>query len=464
MRNRFEGNSRVQPLVAVMAAGLLMAGLAGCGHGVQAETSVSTKKEEPPVIKAVVLTVENHPSPAIVRTQGSLIADDVTIVGAKVAGRVNQITADLGDVVTANTPLASLDQEDYKLQISLAEAQLVQSRAALGLKPGEPVASLNPLNAPPVREAKAVWDECRLKIDRIRQLRIRNAVTQDELDTAVSAEGVADAKYGSAVNGVLEKIAQISVREAELLVAKQHLDETVIRAPFDGLISERHVARGSFVQVGEPLVTLVRTHPVKRGEQTVQAIALRFRGTMPERNSHRLALGQQLNLKIEGIAQPQTATITRISPSVDEMSRSLVFEAAVESDDGTLRTGLFAEAEVVVDPNARALAIPASAIAEFAGAEKVWKIEGGVAHEQLVETNHRSDDEIEIVKGLKAGDQILAKASLGREARVEAIADESKQFATNKPIETASPPTSEGITPTTAASAEPPTADHPVER
>ena len=454
MRDRFDANLKVQPLVTLMAMGQLMVGFAGCGHGVQAETSASAKKEEPPIIKAVVLTVENHPSPAIVRTQGSLIADDVTIVGAKVAGRVNQISADLGDVVAADTPLASLDQEDYKLQISLAEAQLVQSRAALGLKPGEPVSSLNPLNAPPVREAKAVWDECRLKIDRIRQLRVRNAVTQDELDTAVSAEGVADAKYGSAVNGVLEKIAQISVREAELLVAKQHLDETVIRAPFDGLIEERHVARGTFVQVGEPIVTLVRTRPVKRGEQTVHAIALRFRGTMPERSAHRLALGQQLILKIEGIVQPQTATITRISPSVDEMSRSLVFEAAVESDDGTLRTGLFAEAEVVVDPGAQALVIPALAIAEFAGAEKVWKVEGGIAHEQVVETNHRAGDEVEIVSGLKAGDQILAQASLGREARVEAIADNTQHVTTNKPTKTEAPP----------ASVEPPSAEHAGER
>jgi RND family efflux transporter MFP subunit len=419
MQNRFDGDSTLCHFLALLLASLLLGAFTGCGHGVQAETSAAPKKHEMSTLRAAVLTVEKRPSPVVVRTQGSLIADDVTIIGAKVAGRINAVSVDLGDVVAAGTSLASLDQEEFKLQISLAEAQLVQSRAALGLKPKDPVESLDPQLAPPVREAKAVWDECKLKVERIRQIRIRNAVTQDELDTAVSAEAVADAKYGSALNSVREKIAQISVREAELSVAKQHLDDTVIRAPFDGLVEERHVARGTFVQVGEPVITLVRTRPVQRGQQSVHAISLRFRGTMPERSAHRLALGQKLLLRIEGIAQPHMATITRISPSVDEMSRSLVFEAAVESDEGTLRTGLFAEAEVIVDPDALAVVIPASAITEFAGAEKVWKIEGGLAHEQVVETLHRSGGAVEIVNGLKVGDQILVQASLGREARIE---------------------------------------------
>jgi len=461
MRNPW--NCNLMRSLTLASVGVFLAALTGCGHGVQAETSAGQKKHELPTLKAAVMTVELRPSPVIVRTQGSLIADDVTIVGAKVAGRINAVTVDLGDVVAAGTPLASLDQEEFKLQISLAEAQLVQARAALGLKPSEPVESLDPQLAPPVREAKAVWDECKLKVDRIRQIRVRNAVTQDELDTAVSAEAVADAKYGSALNSVREKIAQISVREAELSVTKQHLDETVIRAPFDGLVEARHVARGSFVQVGDAVITLVRTRPVQRGEETQHAISLRFRGTMPERSAHRLALRQRLTLHIEGLDEPQSATITRISPSVDEMSRSLVFEAAVDSNNAALRTGLFAEAEVIVDPAAQAVVIPAVAITEFAGAEKVWKVEAGIAHEQIVETLHRSSGDVQVVSGLKPGDQILAQASLGREARIEAVAGQPMTEVANQPVE--SPPAdSDNAQPAAPASAEPPSADHAVER
>src|SRR5262245_340192 len=186
----------------------------GCGHTDHAETGSKAKPAEAPPFQAAVLLVEPTSWPTTVRTQGSLIADEVTIVGAKVAGRVNAVSFDLGDAVKAGAVLATLDQEDFKLQVSLAEAQLMQARAALGLKPVDPLESLDPENAPPVREAKAVWDETRARIARLRQLQLhaRNTVTQDELDQAIAAEGAADARHAAAVNAVREKIALISVR------------------------------------------------------------------------------------------------------------------------------------------------------------------------------------------------------------------------------------------------------------
>ena len=134
------------PVVAVvcLAIALGTGALSGCGPGVHAEASPKAKAVETPVIKAAVLAIEPTIWPTVVRAQGSLIADEVAIVGAKVAGRVNEVTFDLGDVVKANSVLATLDQEDFKLQVTLAEAQLWQSRAALGLKPTDPLESLDP--------------------------------------------------------------------------------------------------------------------------------------------------------------------------------------------------------------------------------------------------------------------------------------------------------------------------------
>jgi multidrug efflux pump subunit AcrA (membrane-fusion protein) len=160
---------------------------------------------------------------------------------------------------------------------------------------------------------------------------------------------------------------------------------------------------------------------------------------MPERHAHRLALDQQLVLRIEGVEQPRRVKVTRISPSVDETSRSLAFEAEVENADGSLRTGLFAEAEVVVDPEARALVVPKSAITEFAGSEKVWKLVDGVAKEQIVETVHRGTDQIEIVHGLAEGDQILARAGEGRVARIEPIFEEMA-FTSTSISDSSNPP------------------------
>ncbi len=224
------------------------------------------------------------------------------------------------------------------------------------------------------------------------------------------------------------------MRASELNVAKQRLEDTVVHAPFDGLVQERHVAHGTFVQVGDAFYTLVRTGTV------------RFRGTMPERHAHRLAMGQEVVLKIEGVDQPRVARITRISPAVEEMSRSLAFEVLVDNRNGDLRAGMFGEAEVIVDPAAQSLVVPRSAILEFAGAEKVWKIIDGMAKEQVVRTARHSDRGIEIVEGLKSGDLVLVDAVQGRVARIEPIFQQPT--ATNagsaEPAEAASGEESDG--------------------
>jgi hypothetical protein len=105
---------------------------------------------------------------------------------------------------------------------------------------------------------------------------------------------------------------------------------------------------------------------------------------------------------------------------VEEASRALAFEAAVDNSAGRLRTGLFAEADVIVDPGAQSLAVPPAAVTEFAGVEKVWKVVDGVAGEQVVRTARRETGAIEIVEGLAPGDLVLANAAEGKIARVEA--------------------------------------------
>jgi hypothetical protein len=165
-----------------------------------------------------------------------------------------------------------------------------------------------------------------------------------------------------------------------------------------------------------------------------------------------LQLGQQARLKIEGIHEPRIAKITRINPTVEEMSRSLAFEAVVDNRDGSLRTGLFAEAEVMVDPAAQSLIVPPAAIMEFAGAEKVWKLINGVAKETVVRTARHGERGVEIVAGLAAGDLILAKATEGRVARVDGIPEtiQSHVVDTTQAVaaEQLEPP--EPLTPTSA--------------
>jgi RND family efflux transporter MFP subunit len=363
---------------------------------------------ELPEVEAEVFHVGLAPWPTLVRAQGSLVADELTVVGTKVPGRVAEIHVELGNVVKAGDRLVTLDQSEFRLQITHAEAQLAQAYSAVGLKPGDNPDKLDREGSPPAREASAIWNKAKADVVRTRQLLAQNAITEIENEQAQMAERVAEAQYASTLNSVSGLIAAIHVRAAELAMARQRLEDTVVIAPFDGIVHQRHVAPGTYVQVGEAMATIVRTS------------RLRFRATLPERHAHRLTLGQQVRVRVESEREPRVAPITRISPVVDELSRALLFEADVDNQDGALRSGLFAEAEVELDPTAVAITIPAEAVTEFAGVEKVWKVVDGQSREQVVRTGQRREQGIEIVEGITAGDVILRNGRLGRAARVVA--------------------------------------------
>ncbi len=210
---------------------------------------------------------------------------------------------------------------------------------------------------------KALLDEAHENLQRARQLSKSNSISAVELQRQIAAEQVAQARYQLALNTVDESIAQIRVRRAELDLARQNLHDGVVAAPFDGVVQQRHVAVGAYVQVGDPVVTLVRTNP------------LRFRSGVPERKAMDLQLDQEVRIFVEGEPQPLISRITRISPALDMSSRSLDIEADVPNPDGRWRAGLFAEAEIVVDPNDQALAVPVGAVVEFAGVQKVWIVQ-----------------------------------------------------------------------------------------
>ncbi|MDA0659844.1 MAG: efflux RND transporter periplasmic adaptor subunit [Planctomycetota bacterium] len=374
---------------------------------------MKSDSQEP--IRAEILRLELRPWPPVVRSQGSLVADEVTTVGAKLAGRVAAVHVDLGDHVERDAQLVRLDRNDLVLKVQQVRAQLDQARAALGLVTGQPAESLDPDQAPPVREAKAIWSESKATASRLQLLRNQQSVTEAQLDQADSAERVAEARYASALNSVREKIALIQVKSVELALANQEAEDALSLAPYEGYVQSRLIAPGSYVQAGQPLITIVRTG------------TLRFRGTLPERYAQQVAVGQFVSINVESVSKPLQVQITRISPALDEATRSLTFEADVENSDGTFRPGLFAEAQLTLNADHTAILVPASAVVEFAGAEKVWKVVDGRAVEQPVKVGRRNDTEYEIREGLSAGDQILIQADMGRLALVDAVSRHATQ-------------------------------------
>jgi len=381
---------------------LLLLSVGGCNNSSRESTSSKPKEIE---VSGAILKVDLTPWTTNTRCQGSLVADETTILSAKVAGRVESIFVDVGDVVTPEKLLVQLDPTDFKLLADQSDAQLQQARAAVGLKPSDPVEKLNPENAPPVLEAKALLDEATQTLARMTSLASEDAITQSDLELAESAERVARARYQSSLNSVREKIALISVQAAQRDLAYEQLRETKVNSPFEGTIQARLVSPGTFVQAGQALLSVVRT------------TKLRFRTSVPERYAHLLKIGQRITIYFDLSNQVREGVVSRINPNLDPSNRSLGFEVDLDNADGQLRSGLFGEAVIELDPLSKAIAIPEQSVLRFAGVDKVWKIKDGQVSEGVVLLGSKRDGMIEIKKGLSEGEEILQDASRGASGR-----------------------------------------------
>lgn len=345
-----------------------------------------------------IITVGLQPWPAVVSVQGNLQGDEQAVIGAKVAGRVETVLVDLGSPVQQGDPLCVLEMETFGLAIRHAEAQVESIRAKLGLEPGQDEANLDHENAPPVRQERAMVDDARAMLERSRAMSARQVLPIEQLQNLEAAFFVAQARYDSALNLVDEQLALLAVTKEQLAQARQAQEDATIRAPFDGVVQHRFAAPGVYLQPGSAVASLVRVDP------------LRFRAGVPEREALKVRIGQTIQLEVLGVEEPVIATITRLAPALDLNSRSLTIEADIPNPDGTLRPGLFAEGEIVVDPDSEILAVPVSAVSTFAGVEKVWKVVDGKATETPIVVGRRQGDLLEILAGLELGDEILAEA------------------------------------------------------
>ncbi len=330
-----------------------------------------------------------------VEAPGTLAADEQATVSFKVAGRLDKLRIDLGTPVRKGQLIALLETEDFISRINQTEAGLQQARARLGLSPTGENDNIVLENTAVVRQAHAVLEETKQNLERARQLVKEGVQPRAELDRVESAFKVADSRYQDAIEEVRNRQALLLQRRAELHAAKQQLAEATLYAPFDGSVKERRANLGEYLTAGAPVATIVRLHP------------LRLRVEIPEREAQGIRVGQQVRVTVEGDAEQAAGRIARISPAIQEQSRTLIIESEVDNQRGRLRPGSFAKASVQTSSNNSAIIVPPAAVVTFAGIQKVFTVKDGKAIERNVVVGRREADWYEILEGVKAGEPVI---------------------------------------------------------
>jgi RND family efflux transporter MFP subunit len=338
--------------------------------------------------------VAETPFGETVTANGTLAAFDQTTVSVKVPGRLSAISVDLGSVVRRGQAIAQIGPEDYKLRVQQAEAALAQARARLGLSPDGPDDKIDPEKTSTVRQARAVYDEARFNRDRAAKLVEQGVIAKAEFDSANSAFKVAEGRYQDAYEEVRNRQGILAQRKSELALAQQQLKDTSVVAPLDGIVQEKRASIGEYLAAGAPVVNIVRMDP------------LRLRAEIPERESRTVHTGQDVRVTVEGDTNVYLGKIMRLSPVIAEQNRVLVVEADVRNN-GTLRPGSFAHAEIVTNDAKMAVTVPNNAIVTFAGIEKVIVVQNGKALERPITTGRRSPEFTEIVAGVNVGEKVV---------------------------------------------------------
>ena len=227
----------------LLPAALALSGLfvCGCSKGQGAQAHGRDEAAHPVQVEAV----KQESVRRIVEVVGTLAAVDEVTISAEAEGTVSRLLADLGDRVKKGDVLVELDREKAQYNAAQQKAALERALAQYGATDS---AHLPPIEqTPDVKKAQAELVQAKQAFDRAEELQKRQLVPRQTLDDAEAAWRSKQASYDSALQNAKNLQANISAMDAAWKLSDRQLRDTLIRAPFDGIVEKRLVNLGEFV-------------------------------------------------------------------------------------------------------------------------------------------------------------------------------------------------------------------------
>ena len=359
------------PLIAALTATVL---LTACNRQ-QAKTLAPA---DPPPVSAAVLTVSAEALPLTIPVTGTLVSNTRVDVKAEVIGRISRFDKEEGDPVAAGEPVAWVDDENYRLLVRQSET--AQQFAEAGLERARLLAS----------HSRSEWD-------RAQNLVKSGGITDKDLKAAELADRDAAAQ-------VLVAQAQLDQARAALEVARKKVRDTIIYAPVSGEIQKKLVNKGSYVEAPTQVFSIVDNRRLELESPVASA------DLAPIRSGQRVTFGVN--------SYPDTdfeGRVIDINPAVDEQTRAAKIRIQVANPAGKLKAGMFAQGEILTGVNAKAVVIPSAAVYRddrSAKSSYVFVLQQGKACRRDIRIGHEREAQLEIVDGLRPGDQLVAEQNI----------------------------------------------------
>ncbi|HKW99446.1 MAG TPA: efflux RND transporter periplasmic adaptor subunit [Bryobacteraceae bacterium] len=379
-----------------------------------------TKKEEKeaePVVPVEVTAARLDSIRHIVSADAVLWPRNQASVTPKVSAPVKKFYVNRGDHVKEGQLLAVLENRD--LQAAAQESKWLYEQAQANYKvtsaatvPEQMISAQSGLDA-----AKQALDAAQKVLESREKLFREGALARRQVDEAQVAYAQARSQYETAKQhlAALQSVSreeQIKVAAAQADAAKAHyqgaeaqLGYTEVRSPITGVITDRSVYEGEMANAGTPLLTLMDVSRIVA------------RANIPQDQAADLKVGNAAMVAPAGGTDPIAGKVTVVSPAVDPNSTTLQVWVEIPNSGEGLRPGTSVRVSIVASTIKNALVVPPAALLPNAEGETTVMVVGAdsKAHEHKVEIGVREPDKVQILSGVKPGDQVITVGGVGLE-------------------------------------------------
>ena len=281
-----------------------------------------------------------------VSISGTILANEEVELKSEVAGKIVKIAFKEGTNVKAGDLLVKINDSELQAQLSRAKyrLQLIEDR------------------------------EFRQK-----SLLEKEAISQEDYDVSLN---------------------ELNIAKAEIQLIEAQIDQTEIKAPFNGVIGLKNVSEGSYVTTSTIIANLQNINPVK----------IDF--SIPEKYAGLVKVGDKARFRIVGDDELYTGSVYAIEPKIDPVTRTLKLRATYQNREGKIIPGSFADITLILEQIDDAFMIPSQSIVPELKGQKIYLLKNGKATPQQVEIGVRTDTHVQITNGISENDTVITSGIL----------------------------------------------------
>lgn len=384
----------LRPILLFLLIGLVSISFVRCSRRNEAKGNASDldRKDRKTVIAAEVAKPQRQDLVRKITLPGSIVAYEQATLYAKVAGYLKSIKVDKGDPVKKGEVLAVIEVPETEKEYEQARAHHDEAKANLQQARAD------------YEQAKSEYGLQDITYKRVKEVRDQepDVIPQQDVDVARGQFEVARSKVNVARSKITAAEAKVNTARASLERISTLIDYTKIKAPFDGVVTQRFADPGALIQ------TATTSQQVAPIATVMNMDTVRIYADIPEREVPFVRKGNPATITADALAgRTFSGAVTRFATALDPATRTMKTEIQIANRDHSLRPGMYGNVTMVLEKRTNVLTVPATSLSIEGNKKFVYTVVNHKAKKVAVSTGFDDGSRVEIPQGLTGGEEVI---------------------------------------------------------